>query len=206
MPRRASRALVSSARLVRWRRLNTSQRIRRLGVDGHEKVLLRTGYQPIDGAFVLRSRSPDKAIVPPVEPLDIEHLSRFHPVHLTEFCRQNDLALGGYGSLHKSKISTYLRPVKHFLQPRNLSRSRRQSVRFERGPLADNLLGKNLHFPRDLSKLLTPATARARAIFANQRRLLRTGEALPVRSEPPRVLRRLFGLSYATSAGQSSEG
>ena len=92
------------ARSVRWRRPNTSPRIRRPRVDGHEEVLLRTGQQPIDGAFVLRSRSPQKAIVPPIEPLDIEHLSRFHPVHLTDFCRQNDLALGGDGSLHGSKI------------------------------------------------------------------------------------------------------
>lgn len=63
------------------------------GVDGHEEVLLRTGEQPVDGAFVLRNRTPDEAIVPMIEALDVKHLPRFDTVHLPELCRQNDLAV-----------------------------------------------------------------------------------------------------------------
>lgn len=58
----------------------TSQCIRGLRADRHEEVLLRT----------------------------IEHLPRFDTVHLQELCWQDDLALGGDGSLYKSKMLTYL--------------------------------------------------------------------------------------------------
>ena len=60
-------ALVSSPRSERWHRPGISQRIRRLSVDGHEEVLLRTGEQPIDGPLVPWSRTPDEAIVPTIE-------------------------------------------------------------------------------------------------------------------------------------------
>src|SRR5438128_4084 len=79
-PGHENRASVSSARSERWRRPNTSQRIRRLRVDADEEVLLRTGEQPVDGAFVRRSRPPDEAIVPTVETLDLELLPRFDTV------------------------------------------------------------------------------------------------------------------------------
>ena len=42
-----------------WRRPGTSQRIRRLGVDAHEEVLLQASEQPVNGALVLPSRTPD---------------------------------------------------------------------------------------------------------------------------------------------------
>src|SRR5271168_801033 len=50
--RHADRALVWSARSKHSHRSGTSQRIRRLRLDGHEEVFLRTGEQPVDGAFV----------------------------------------------------------------------------------------------------------------------------------------------------------
>src|SRR5689334_14796025 len=102
MPQLADRAPVSSARSKHWRRPNTSQ----LRVDGHEEVLLRTGEQPVDGALVPRSRTPDEAIVPTIDTLDIELLPRFDAVHLPKLGRQNDLALGGDGGLHAGKISS----------------------------------------------------------------------------------------------------
>ena len=69
---------------------------------------MRTGEQPVDGALVRRSRTPDEAIVPTVQTLDVELLPRFNTVHLPERCRQNDLALGGDGGLHIGKIPSYL--------------------------------------------------------------------------------------------------
>lgn len=51
---------------------------------------------------------PDEAIFPAIDTLDVELLPRFDTVHLTELRRQNDLALGGDGSLHASKIPSYL--------------------------------------------------------------------------------------------------
>ena len=60
---------------------------------GTKEVLPRTGKQPVDSAFVMRSRTPDEAIVPTTEPLDVELLSRFDTVHPPKLCRKNDLAL-----------------------------------------------------------------------------------------------------------------
>ncbi len=110
MPRRADRAPVLSARSKRWRRQETSKRIRRLRVDGHEEVLRGTRKQPIDGTLVLPTCAPDEAVVPAIETLDVELLSRFDGVHLLQVRRQNDLTPGGYGCLHRSKISSYSRP------------------------------------------------------------------------------------------------
>src|ERR1039457_2080929 len=112
IPNRSSPRTTGStalSRSERWRQPSTSQRIRRLRVDGHEEVLLRTGEQPVDGTLVLRSRTPDEAIVPTIETLDVELLPRFDTVHPPELCRQNDLALGGDDCLHGGKISSYLR-------------------------------------------------------------------------------------------------
>ena len=68
---------------------------------------MRTGEQPVDGALVLPGGTPDEAIVPTIETLDVELLPRLNTVHLPEFCRQNDLALGGDGGLHAGKTSSY---------------------------------------------------------------------------------------------------
>src|SRR5690349_13106099 len=40
---------------------------RRLRVDGYERVLLRTGEQPVDSALVLRRRAPDKTMIPTID-------------------------------------------------------------------------------------------------------------------------------------------
>ena len=77
-------------------------------MDGHEEALVRTADQPVDGALVRRSATPDEAIVPAVEALDVELLPRFDTVHPPELCRQNDLALGGDSGLQGGKISSYL--------------------------------------------------------------------------------------------------
>ncbi len=90
----------SSPRMTGSTAISGSQRIGRLGVDGHEEVLLRTSEQPVDGALVLPSCTPDEAIVATIETLDVELLSRFDTVHLPELCRENDLALRGDGGLH----------------------------------------------------------------------------------------------------------
>ena len=50
--------------------------------------------QPVDGTIVLRSRTPDEAIVPTIETLNVELLPRFHKVHPPRLRRQNHLALG----------------------------------------------------------------------------------------------------------------
>jgi hypothetical protein len=55
---------------------------------------VRTGEQPVEGALVPRSNAPNEAIVSTIKTLDFEFLPRLDPVHLPEFCRQNDLALG----------------------------------------------------------------------------------------------------------------
>jgi len=70
--------------------------------------VVRTGEQPVEGALVPRSNAPNEAIVSTIKTLDFEFLPRLDPVHLPEFCRQNDLALGRDGGLHASKISSYL--------------------------------------------------------------------------------------------------
>ena len=79
--------------------------VSRLRVDGHKEVLSRASQQPVDGALVPRSRTPDKPIIPAGQPLDVEGLPRFHAVHLAEFGRENDLAFGGYGRFNS--ISSY---------------------------------------------------------------------------------------------------
>ena len=95
-------------RSERWRRLSTSQRIRRLRVDRDEKVLPRTGEEPFNGALVRRSRTPDEPIIPMIDTLDVELLPRFDTVHPPELGRQNDLALGRDGGLRAGKIPSYL--------------------------------------------------------------------------------------------------
>jgi hypothetical protein len=50
--------------------------------DGHEKALLRTREQPVDGALVLWSRAPHETIVATIKTLDLEFLPRFDTVHL----------------------------------------------------------------------------------------------------------------------------
>jgi hypothetical protein len=74
--------LVSRVRLGRWRRRGTSHRVRRLRLNCHKEVFRWTGEQPIDDAFVQRSRPP-------------------------EFCRQNDLSLRRNYCLHRSKVASY---------------------------------------------------------------------------------------------------
>ena len=86
----ADPAMVSSARSKGWRQPDTSQGIGRLRVDGNKKILVRTGEQPFDGALVRWSNAPGKAIVSTIKTLDVELLPRLDPVHLPEFCRQNN--------------------------------------------------------------------------------------------------------------------
>ena len=75
-------------------------------------VLPRTGEQPVDGALVLPSRTPDEAIIPTIETLDRELLTRLNTVHLPELRRQNEQPLGGAGGLHEGEILSYLRNVR----------------------------------------------------------------------------------------------
>ena len=73
-----------------------------------QKVLVRTGEQPVDGALVPRSNAPNEAIVSTIKTLHVELLLRLDPVQLQEFGRQDNLAFGRDGSLHRSKILSYL--------------------------------------------------------------------------------------------------
>src|ERR1700735_1642078 len=91
--------MVSSTRSKRWRQPDTSQGIGRLRFDGNKKILVRAGEQPIDGALVPRSNAPTQAIVSTIKTLDGKLLTRLDPVHLPEFCWQNNLALGRDGRL-----------------------------------------------------------------------------------------------------------
>jgi hypothetical protein len=50
----------------------------------------------------------DGTLTPRFETFEVEHLPRFDTVHLPELWQQNDLAFGGHGTLHASKISSYL--------------------------------------------------------------------------------------------------
>src|ERR1700724_2252888 len=100
--------MASWARSKRWRQPDISQGIGRLRVDRNKKILVRTGEQPFNGPLVRWSNVTGKAIVSTIKTLDVELLPRLDPVHLPEFCRQNNLALGRDGSPHESKISSYL--------------------------------------------------------------------------------------------------
>jgi hypothetical protein len=84
-----------------------------LGFDGNKKVLVRASEEPVYAALVLRRFAADEAIVATVEAFYIEFLARLNLVQLPEFGRQDDLALRGYGGLHKSKIAPYFCRVKH---------------------------------------------------------------------------------------------
>jgi hypothetical protein len=92
MPRLANRAPVSSAHSERWRPPGTSQRIRRL-----------RAAQPHAGQGDSPHSRPARRRTP----------ARFDAVHLPKFRRQNDLALGGDGSLHVGKMSSYLGQCLH---------------------------------------------------------------------------------------------
>jgi hypothetical protein len=92
--------------LERWRPQDTSQRVGRFRVDRRKKALVRTYKQPIDCAAVLRSRAPGEAMVSAIKALYLELLARYGTIHLAEFRRQYDLALGRNGGLHKGKMSS----------------------------------------------------------------------------------------------------
>ena len=68
---------------------------------------MRTSEQPVYGALVPRSGAPNEAIISTIKTLDVELLPGLDPVHMPEFCWQNNLAFGGNASLHESKISSY---------------------------------------------------------------------------------------------------
>jgi hypothetical protein len=55
---------------------------------------LGTGKQPVDCTLIGRSRTPDKAIVPAVETLNIELLAWLDTIRMPKLGRQNNLALG----------------------------------------------------------------------------------------------------------------
>jgi hypothetical protein len=82
-------------RIGRWfRRLaqnaGVDQVLHSASVDsesGDEKILPRTGEQPVNGALVQRSRTPDQAIVPAIDTLDVELLPRLDSVHPPELRR-----------------------------------------------------------------------------------------------------------------------
>lgn len=75
----------------------------RFRVDGNEKILVRTGEQPVNDAFVPRSNALNQAIVSATKPLYVELLPRLDLVYSPQFCRQDDPAFGGDGNLHRSK-------------------------------------------------------------------------------------------------------
>ena len=75
---------------------------------GTKKSFCGQASSHVNGALVRRSRTPDEAIVPSIDTLDVELLPRLDTVHLPELRRQNDLALGGDGGLHVGKIPSYL--------------------------------------------------------------------------------------------------
>lgn len=61
---------------------------------------MRTGEQPVDDALVRWSNAANEAIISTIKALDVELLPRLDPVHLPEFCGQDDLALGRDSGLH----------------------------------------------------------------------------------------------------------
>jgi len=67
-----------------------------------------TSEQPVYGALVSRSSAPNETIVSTIKTLDVELLPGLDPVHLPQFCWQNNLAFGRDASFHESKISSYL--------------------------------------------------------------------------------------------------
>jgi hypothetical protein len=110
---------------------------RRLRIDRRKKTLVRAGEQPVDCAIVLRSRPPSEAIVSTIKTLYLELLARLNTVHLPEFRRQDNLAFRRDSSLHKAKISSYLRSYQtavklRFKQSRRNSECRSQIDSLER--------------------------------------------------------------------------
>ena len=73
---------------------------------------MRTREQPVNGPLVRRSNATSEAIVSTIKTLDVELLPRLDPVHLPEFCWQNNLALGRNSGPHESKISSYPYPCR----------------------------------------------------------------------------------------------
>ena len=73
---------------------------------------MRTGKQPVDRAFIGWSRTPDKAIIPAVEALNIELLARLDAIRMPQLGRKNNLAFGRHDRFHIGKISSYLPDVK----------------------------------------------------------------------------------------------
>ena len=69
---------------------------------------MKTGPAPFSGWMGTKKSFRGQAIVPTIETLHVELLSRFDTVHPPELCRQDDLALGGDGRLHAGKIPSYL--------------------------------------------------------------------------------------------------
>jgi hypothetical protein len=116
-PRPADPAISSSARSKRWRQPDTSRGIGRFRFDRKKKVLVRTREQPVYGTLVSWSSAPNEAIVATIKTLDVELLPRLDPVHLPEFCWQNNLAFGRDASLHQYEISSYLCQCQMLMPP-----------------------------------------------------------------------------------------